>query len=87
MTTTTTTTTKTEIKGWARRDDAITYQARCIARGDTLTGTAPIVRVDGRWVLRLTLAWAAVATIPLPERQPSRVFLVGPRGQEVEVHS
>lgn len=41
------------------------------------------VAVEGGWAVRRTIPWAAVATIPMPVRQPDLVVLIGSRGSEV----
>lgn len=69
-------------RGYTRRADVLRAQARYIARGDTALGMAPIIRlVDGGWAIRRVLPWAAVATIPMPERRPGLVEVIGPRGR------
>jgi len=74
-----------KFEGWARREGALKYQAR-ICVSEPLRSEAPIVRMmDGSWAIKVVLAWYAVATIPMPERQPPRTYLYGPRGAWCEV--
>lgn len=39
---------------------------------------------DGSWVATRIIPWAAVATIPMPTRQPDMVIEIGFRGRERE---
>lgn len=40
---------------------------------------------DGSWVATRAMPWAAIATIPMPERRPPKTIAIGYRGAEWEL--